>query len=134
MFGFVVAPDPDTEEMEEIYDLLKEDKELLKQSQVYDLVKTKLGISSKGKVIKLLNKGIGKYWETKRNEGRGRAVFYCPIVQPLYTTKRTETSEATLQNVDDTLLSFCPSNNKTEKTETENNVFVPEIEGELCTF
>ena len=80
--GFVIAPDPDTEEMEEIYDLLLNQKDLLKQSEVYDLVKTKLSITSKGKVIKLLNKGIGKYWETKRNEGRGRAVFYCPIVQP----------------------------------------------------
>jgi len=79
--GFVLAPDSDTEEMEEIYDLLKEQSELLKQAQVYELVRSKLGMSNKGKVIRLLNKGVGKYWETKRQEGRGwccSLLSYCP--------------------------------------------------------
>jgi archaellum biogenesis ATPase FlaH len=140
--GFVIAPDPDTEELEEIYDLLQHQKDLLKQSQVYDLVKTKLSITSKGKVIKLLNKGIGKYWETRRAEGRGRAVFYCPIVQP-YIDKdnRTESEsdktkgpETSLQSAGNTVLSFCPSNNKTERTEIENDVFVPEIEEDISVI
>jgi len=134
--GFVVAPDPDTEELEEIYDLLSNQKDLLKQSEVYDLVKTKLNISSKGKVIKLLNKGIGKYWETKRTEGRGRAIFYCPIVQPyIYKDNKTESQndkteclDTTLQSVDNAVLSFCPSSNKTERTEMKNDFLVPETE------
>jgi hypothetical protein len=134
--GFVVAPDPDTVELEEIYDLLREQKELLKQSQVFDLVKAKLGINSKGKVVKLLNKGIGKYWETRHDEGKGRAVFYCPIVQPyidkdnetipksqgidtlsLSKTDRTEGPETHAEKVDNTILSDCPSDIQTIKTD-----------------
>jgi hypothetical protein len=139
--GFVVAPDPDTEEMEQIYDLLIEQRELLKQSQVYDLVKTKLGITSKGKVFKLLAKGVGKYWETKRQEGRGRAVLYCPIVQPLYMDIKTESKPVKTETlpihgqvIDNTVQSFCPTDIKTEKTETDDPDFVPEIEGEICKF
>ena len=129
--GFVVAQDPDTEEIEEIYDLLREASEQLKQSQVYDLVKAKLGISSKGKVIKLLNKGMGKYWETRRDEGKGRAVFYCPIVQPyIYKDNETETKRQSgndetesqgnsAKNVDYPTLSDCPSSIQTIKTESK---------------
>jgi hypothetical protein len=122
--GFVIAPDPDTGEMEEIHDLLINQKDFLKQAEVYDLVKTKLNIASKGKVIKLLNKGIGKLWETKRTEGRGRAISYCPIVQPLSGTKRTESSGDIAQTVDNTSLSLSPLNNnnkRTERTETKND-------------
>ncbi|HVN97148.1 MAG TPA: AAA family ATPase [Syntrophorhabdaceae bacterium] len=147
--GFVVAPDPDTEELEEIYDLLREEREPLKQSRFYDLVKTKLGISSKGKAIRLFNKGIGKYWETKRTEGRGRAVLYCPIVQPHIDkdskteskSDKTKPSETTLRSVDNTALSDCPAGIKTERTETGNDVFVretetdiPKVKGEPWTF
>ena len=129
--GFVVAQDPDTEELEEIYDLLRQASEQLKQTQVYDLVKAKLGISSKGKVIKLLNKGIGKYWETRHDEGRGRAVFYCPIVQPyIYKDNETETKRQSgndetesqgnsAKNVDNPTLSYCPEDIKTTKTESK---------------
>jgi hypothetical protein len=142
--GFVIAPDPDTVDMEEIYDLLKEEKEPLKQSEVFDLAKSKLGITSKGKLIRLLNKGVGEFWETRRDVGRGRAVRYFVSVQPLYRTKRTETLEDIAQTVDSSSLSFCPLNNnnrQTERTETiSDDGFVlegdqiPEIEGvELCT-
>lgn len=133
--GFVIAQDPDTSELEEIYDLLKETQEQLKQSQVYDLVKAKLGMTSKGKVIKLLNKGIGKYWETRHDPGKGRAVFYCPIVQPyiykdnetipkrqetgtllLSKTIKTEDTNKTSKKVDNPTLSDCPSNIQTIET------------------
>jgi hypothetical protein len=129
--GFVIAQDPDTSDLEEIYELLREASEQLKQSQVYDLVKAKLGISSKGKVIKLLNKGVGKYWETRRDEGKGRAVFYCPIVQPyIYKDNETETKrqsgndetvsqESIAKNVDNPTLSYCPDNIQTIKTESK---------------
>jgi len=140
--GFVLAPDPDTEEMEEIYDLLKEQSELLKQAQVYELVRSKLGMSNKGKVIRLLNKGVGKYWETKRQEGRGRAVLYCPIVQPLHVDNETESKPVKTETppvhtklIDNTIQSFCPTYIKTERTETiDDDIFVPEVEGEICSF
>jgi len=80
--GFIIAEDPDTNELAEIYELLKEKTETLKQGEVFELVKAKLGIHSKGKLIKLLNKGTGKYWEANREEGKGRAIRYCPIVPP----------------------------------------------------
>ena len=128
--GFVIAQDPDTETLEEIYDLLREAQEQLKQSQVYDLAKTKLGISSKGKLIRLLNKGIGKYWETRHDPGKGRAVFYCPIVQPyIYKDNetirerqsepdRTENQGNNAKNVDNPALSDCPDTFQTIKTES----------------
>lgn len=85
-----------------------------------------------GKVIKLLNKGIGKYWETRHDSGKGRAVFYCPIVQPsIYKdnetirkgqseTDRTEGHENTTKTVDNSALSYCPDNIQTIRT--ENNL------------
>jgi hypothetical protein len=91
-------------------------------------------MTSKGKVIKLLNKGIGKYWETRHDPGKGRAVFYCPIVQPLYIDNKTilkkhETNTLTLskdnqtieyesntKNLDNITVSDCPSNIQTIKT------------------
>jgi len=79
--GFEVAKDPDYEVIEAIHELLK-DKNELNTNQVYELVKKELDIKSKAQVLKLLKKGEGKYWNTEK---RGRAVFYSPIVQPIYS-------------------------------------------------
>ena len=141
--GFVLAPDPDTEELEEIYDLLREEKEPLKQSEIFERVKARLGLNSKGKLIRLLNKGIGKYWETRRDTGKGRAVFYCPIVQPyvvvdrkdtkrespiLSETGRTEKPDNHTGSPDTTVLSNCPDNILDRKDTKPDNDFVLEVE------
>ena len=171
--GFVLAEDPDTNELAEIYELLKEKTETLKQGEVFELVKTKLGIHSKGKLIKLLNKGTGKYWEANREEGKGRAIRYCPIVPPyIYkdnkdreTTKenqrstegqnstspdnngqkesivylsyeeRTKSINTNVQTIDSSVLSDCPKDRRTERTETIDGFTheeddIPEVEGE----
>ncbi|MCX5812736.1 MAG: AAA family ATPase [Proteobacteria bacterium] len=172
--GFMLAEDPDTNELEEIYELLKEAPEPLKQGEVFELVKTKLGIHSKGKLIKLLNKGTGKYWEAKKDEGKGRAIRYCPIVPPyiykdsktikeyqrsteghisncpdsneqresivsLSTEERTISERNKMQTVDSSILSDCPEDRKTERTETIDGFIIeeddiPEVEGERWQY
>jgi RecA-family ATPase len=79
--GFEVAKDPDIEVIEAIYELIA-DKDKLNTNQVYELVKKELDMKSKAQVLKLLKKGVGKFWDTEK---RGRAVFYSPIVQPIYS-------------------------------------------------
>jgi len=76
---FVQSPDPDTETLEEIYNLIK-GKEPLKTNDVYELIKKELGIKKKGKVLGLLKKGIGKYFKREQPEG-GRALYYSIIVK-----------------------------------------------------
>jgi hypothetical protein len=70
--GFVLAPDPDTEDLEAIWGLIKE-RPKLNQSQVCDAAKKELGMTSKGKVVSLLKKGTGMYWEEIPG---GKAIFY----------------------------------------------------------
>jgi hypothetical protein len=70
--GFVVAPDPDTDDLAAIYDTIN-GKGRLNQRQVFELVKDALGMKGKGKVVNLLRKGDGVYWDVIRG---GRATFY----------------------------------------------------------
>ena len=112
--GFVVASDPDTEKMEEIHDLLKS-REPMKQGDAFALVKDELGITSKGTFVRLLRKGTGTFW-TAEKQPHGRGILYCPIVQPLYETKRTIGSDHQPQTVDSNVLSYCPTNNNKDRT------------------
>jgi len=76
---FVIAPDPETETLEEIHGLLA-GKEPLNQKGVYELVKGELGIKSKDKAIRLLRKGLDKFWETKKFEGN-KSIYYVALDQ-----------------------------------------------------
>jgi archaellum biogenesis ATPase FlaH len=70
--GFVLAPDPDTDDLEAIWAILKEHPRM-NQSQVWDAAKERLGMKSKGIVVSLLKKGTGMYWDVTSD---GRARFY----------------------------------------------------------
>jgi len=73
--AFERAPDPDTEDLETIHQLISE-KDRLNQSKIFELAQQELGIKSKGKLISLLRKGEGEYWKAERE---GRAVYYSPL-------------------------------------------------------
>jgi hypothetical protein len=80
--GFVLAPDPDEEDMKGIHSLIVELKEtkgdLPIQGQVTERVKEELGLS-KSKIGKLLKKGEGKYWNSTHVPERRNAKVYEPI-------------------------------------------------------
>ncbi|KAB2836209.1 MAG: AAA family ATPase [Candidatus Brocadia sp.] len=71
---FAIAPDPETETLEEIRGLLV-GKELLKTNDIFELVRDELGIKYKGKVIRMLKKGEGKYWISE-SLGKGKPTYY----------------------------------------------------------
>ncbi|NIS63386.1 MAG: AAA family ATPase, partial [Proteobacteria bacterium] len=73
--AFERAPDPDTEDLEKIHQLISE-KDRLNQSQIFELAQQELRIKSKGKLHSLLKKGEGKYWKAERE---GKAVYYSPL-------------------------------------------------------
>ena len=58
---FIPAQNPDTDLLESIRGLLK-DTGVMNQSQICKLVKAELGIKYIGKIVSLLKKGEGKYW------------------------------------------------------------------------
>jgi archaellum biogenesis ATPase FlaH len=80
--GFVLAPDPDEEDMKGIRSLIVELKktkgDLPIQGQVTEKVKEELGLS-KSKITKLLKKGEGKYWNSAHVPERKNAKVYEPI-------------------------------------------------------
>lgn len=78
---FAITTDPEVETLEAIYALLK-DKGELNTNQAYELIKRELDIKGKSQAIRLLKKGQDWYWKIDK---RGRAVFYSPIVQPIYS-------------------------------------------------
>ncbi|MBT9165309.1 MAG: Regulatory protein RepA [candidate division WS2 bacterium] len=96
--GFVIAPDPDTEDLEAICELLTE-KGKLNQSQLFGLVKDQLGIRRKNKLTSLLRKGEGQLWRAVKE---GRCVYYEPVssVHPIYM--RTSDTGSQLSSKDDT--------------------------------
>lgn len=61
---FVQAQDPDEDLLESIRVLLKGAGVVMNQSQICKLIKTELSIKYVGKIISLLKKGEGKYWNT----------------------------------------------------------------------
>jgi putative DNA primase/helicase len=100
---FVIAPDPETETLEEIHSLLV-GKELLKTNDIFELVKGEIGIKSKGKLTYLLRKGIGKYWNSE-SRGRGKPTYYkatSPAV-PLYIPRPLDYPAATSPDQKDQL-------------------------------
>jgi len=123
--GFEIAKDPDYEVIEDIQELL-EGKGELNTNQVYELVKKELDIKSKAQVLKLLKKGEGKFWDTEK---RGKAVFYSPIVQPIYSQTIGPIDENglkisntnTLQNLDNSIKSYSPEDMQTNEPPINEN-------------
>ncbi len=60
--GFIPAPDPDTELMKHIHGVLL-GKGRLTQLAAFEAVRDTLGMKSKGKVVNLLRKGEGLFWD-----------------------------------------------------------------------
>ncbi len=76
---FEIATDPEVETLEAICELLQ-DKGEMTTNEVYILAYRELGIKNKPQFLKLLKKGVGRYWTTEK---RGRSVIYGSLVQPL---------------------------------------------------
>ncbi len=70
--GFLKASDPDDETLQAIHEILEE-KGTLNTNQIFEAVKGELDIKSKGKTLRLLKKGEGKFWTSHKT---GRAVVY----------------------------------------------------------
>jgi len=97
--GFVVAPDPDEEDLKRvgviIFGLKKELKHLPNQTQVVNSAVRDLGIG-KSRTQKLLRKGEGKYWQCIRKPERHNAKCYDLLenqfvgLLPLYSKQQTE--------------------------------------------
>ena len=103
---FVIAPDPDTETLEEIHSLLV-GKEPLKTNDIFEIVKKEMGIKGKGKLIRLLKKGEGLCWNSVRG-GKGKPTHYkvtSPVVS-LYIPRPVETSPKPVLDVPFTVESF----------------------------
>lgn len=124
---FRIALDPDTDDLEAIQQILEE-KGNLNQSQIFEIVKEELNLKSKSKLVSLLRKGNNKFWKA---EGKGRAVFYsvlshCPgiyrgdnrtIEKESVSTCETIPHSDTSQSLDSPILSNCPDDSQTEKTD-----------------
>jgi len=81
--GFMAAPDPDTDNIEAIHQLLEKSGPL-NQSQIFEQAKDMLGIRRKERFINLMKKGEGKYWKTQKN---GRALIYYLLTNCLPISK-----------------------------------------------
>ena len=84
--GFEFAKDPDTELMEIMNEILAEAGKTLNQSEFVKAVREKADIP-KSKTEKLIKKGIGIYWEERKEAGK-RSLLYSPISQfpnPIYS-------------------------------------------------
>jgi hypothetical protein len=136
---FTVAPDPDTNDLEAIQQIL-EAKGNLNQSQIFELVKEELNIKSKSKLVSLLRKGNNKFWTP---ESKGKAVYYsvlshCPdiyrgdnrtIEKNLSENEKTDALSDTSQSIDNPTLSYCPDGSKT--IETDEEITVLEVINEI---
>ena len=137
--GFVVAPDPDEEDMKGIYTLIVELRdstgELPIQSQIFDKAKAELNIGN-SKTRKLLKKGAGKCWNsTQIPERRNAKVFepisVCQFVTPIYTQQTNKLPENPSQTLDGIEFSVCQGGieklqqtNKLPQSEIVVNQFV----------
>lgn len=96
---FVIAPDPDTETLEEIHSLLV-GKEPLKTNDIFEIVKKEMGIKGKGKLTRLLKKGIGKYWKDTKDIIDNKTIRYRVLnhqsISPGYIEQDYRTNEKTL--------------------------------------
>ena len=125
---FAIAPDPDTETLEEIQSLLV-GKESLKTNDIFEIVKREIGIKGKGKLTRLLKKGEGKYWNSE-SQGKGKPTRYKVTSPPvslyiprpvdyLATTspaKKDQLSQKRLDSPDFTDQSSSPAHEKTSWT------------------
>jgi len=74
--GFIVAIDPDIENMESIHGILNRSHEPLKQKDLKEKIRAALDVGDK-EARRLLNKGTGLYWSTEK--GDKNATIYIPI-------------------------------------------------------
>jgi len=70
--GFILADDPDQENLNTIAEFIKTSELLPNQTEIFEWAKAKLGITKKGKLTVLLRKGeINNLWKS-RKEGKRR--------------------------------------------------------------
>jgi hypothetical protein len=79
---FVSAPDPDEESIRAIREVISESKKSTvqypKQKEIIELVRNANIDLGKQKILKLLGKGTGKYWDIIKGHSHN-AIFYRPI-------------------------------------------------------
>lgn len=80
--GFVIAPDPDDEDIKELHSIITDLKEatgdLPIQGKIIDRAKEELELS-KSKIARLLRKGESKYWNSQKIPERKNAKVFDPI-------------------------------------------------------
>jgi hypothetical protein len=130
--GFEPAPDPDTEIMEAMWDVLL-GKGKLTQLAAFEEIRDTLSIKSKQKVVRLLGKGEGHFWDVfkdgkkKLYEARATVQVSTPIYRETIGQMNETKSDVSEQNqvvnsektVDEPVLSNCPSTLQTDKTVQE---------------
>jgi archaellum biogenesis ATPase FlaH/5S rRNA maturation endonuclease (ribonuclease M5) len=108
--GFVIAPDPDEEDMKELHNIITALRdaigELPIQSKIIDKAKEELELS-KSKIARLLRKGEGKYWNSQKIPDRKNAKVFDPISvfefsSTIYTGKLKNTPPEVSQFSNDT--------------------------------
>lgn len=73
--GFVLAEDPDLPLMAGIKEYIRTAAARPNQSHIKAWAEAALGINSKGKIVRLLNRGEGRFWQSKP-EGKNNARVY----------------------------------------------------------
>jgi hypothetical protein len=73
--GFIVAEDPDLPLMAGIREYIRTASVRPNQTQIKKWAEDDLGINSKGKIVRLLNRGEGRFWQSKP-EGKNNARIY----------------------------------------------------------
>ncbi|MGQ9571048.1 MAG: AAA family ATPase [Thermodesulfovibrionales bacterium] len=100
--GFEIAKDPDYEKMGSIYELLKQSREPLKQKELKEQIKKELDFTE-SETRRLLKRGIGLYWETRR--GVNNATLYIPlnfglsVCQYIYTQQTDKPNSIQTENL-----------------------------------
>ncbi len=138
--GFVVAPDPDTDELESIQELINE-KGTLNQSQLFEMVKEELDIKGKKKLLRLLKKGEGQYWNSHKD---GRKVIYEPVSILTYKggtndtieqkppqlspTNETDVIKDVVQSIEKSIDSTCPPEKGQIETDETINLIGTDFE------
>jgi len=131
--GFIVAPDPDTESLEAIHQLLG-DKGRLIQTEICIFTEKELNIGRK-KTRSLLRKGEGKFWVSDK-EGVKRYYSSVPLSPTIYKgTEGTKENNTPLQflqkekdslpeysqSLDSSIFSTVPDTREQKGTEGTNN-------------
>lgn len=139
--GFEIAKDPDIENVEAIYEILKETQAGLKQKDLKEKIKNELDFTE-SQIRKLLKKGEGIAWDVHKGGDRNRALIYIPkangiIGQHIYShpinqlnpekdnTLSNYTSRHTTQSLDNSDLA-----NETDSKKPINQLEVINLEHE----